>query len=105
MKKHKKQAFKTGYQVVTKVFWGNPDVHNVGFGTFPELREVKKTYQLHYEEKHIMGDRSPKDKMKKKAQHDKDVKKHNQQKQENMLKNRKDTGQTEQEGDQYKKAG
>ncbi len=52
-----------------------------------------------------MGDRSPKDKMKKKAQHDKDVKKHNQQKQENMLKNRKDTGQTEQEGDQYKKAG
>jgi hypothetical protein len=52
-----------------------------------------------------MGDRSPKDKLKKKAQHDKEVQKHHQQKQENMLKNRKDTGQTTQDGEQYKKAG
>jgi hypothetical protein len=52
-----------------------------------------------------MGDRSPKDKMKKKAQHDKEVQKHNQQKQENMLKNRKDNGQTTQEAEPYKKAG
>jgi hypothetical protein len=52
-----------------------------------------------------MGDRSPKDKMKKKAQHDKEVHKHQQQKQENMLKNRKENGQTEQAADQWKKAG
>ena len=52
-----------------------------------------------------MGDRSPKDKMKKKAQHDKEVQKHNQQKQDNMMKNRKDQGPITEEGDQYKKAG
>jgi hypothetical protein len=52
-----------------------------------------------------MGDRSPKEKLKKKAQHDKEVQKHQQQKQENMMKNRKDNGQVTQEGDQYKKAG
>ena len=52
-----------------------------------------------------MGDRSPKDKMKKKQQHDKDHQKHQQQKQENMLKNRKDQGLPAEKDDQFKKAG
>lgn len=37
-----------------------------------------------------MGDRSPKDKMKQKKQHEVDAQKHHQQKQDNMVKNRKD---------------
>lgn len=55
-----------------------------------------------------MGDRSPKDKMKKQKQHEKDHAKQAQHKQENMIKNRRDQGKPEdgqQPGDQYKKAG
>jgi hypothetical protein len=52
-----------------------------------------------------MGDRSPKDKMKHKKQHDKDVQKHNQDKQENMAKNRKDQGPQGNPGQPVKKAG
>jgi hypothetical protein len=54
-----------------------------------------------------MGDRSPKDKMKKQKQHDKDHQKHVHQKQENMIKNRKDQGKPVEgaEGDQFKKVG
>lgn len=57
-----------------------------------------------------MGDRSPKDKLKKQKQHDKDLVKQSQHKQENMMKNRRDQGKPEaqqgqQPGDQYKKAG
>lgn len=53
-----------------------------------------------------MGDRSPKDKLKKQKQHDKDHVKHEQQKQENMIKNRRDQGKPA-EGEQqpFKKAG
>ena len=52
-----------------------------------------------------MGDRSPKDKMKHKKQHDKDVQKHIQEKQENMAKNRKDQGPQGNPGQPVKKAG
>jgi len=52
-----------------------------------------------------MGDKSPKDKMKHKKQHDQEVHKHQQQKQENMMKNRKDQGSGGQQGDPHKKAG
>lgn len=52
-----------------------------------------------------MGDRSPKDKMKQKKQHDKEVQKHNQEKQENMAKNRKDQGQPNNPGQPLKKVG
>ncbi len=50
-----------------------------------------------------MGDRSPKEKMKKQKQHDKDHQKQEQRKIENMQKNRKDQGLPQ--DDQYKKAG
>lgn len=52
-----------------------------------------------------MGDRSPKDKMKQKKQHDVEVQKHNQQKQDNMMKNRKDQGAPGNKNDPVKKAG
>ena len=53
-----------------------------------------------------MGDRSPKEKLKKQKQHDKNHAKQEQRKNENMLKNRRDHGDPQaQEGDQYKKAG
>jgi hypothetical protein len=52
-----------------------------------------------------MGDRSPKDKMKKQKQVQNEHSKHQQQKQENMLKNRKDQGVPVAQDDQMKKAG
>ena len=52
-----------------------------------------------------MGDRSPKDKQKKQKQHDHDHQKHQQKKQENMLKNRKDHGPADEQGEPFKKAG
>ena len=58
-----------------------------------------------------MGDRSPKDKMKKKKQHDAEVQKHNQQKAAKVLQLRREqtppgTEQAGQQNDQhYKKAG
>ncbi len=52
-----------------------------------------------------MGDRSPKDKMKQKKQHDVDAQKHHQQKQDNMMKNRKDQGAPGNKNDPVKKAG
>ncbi len=52
-----------------------------------------------------MGDRSPKDKMKQKKQHDVEAQKHNQQKQDNMMKNRKDQGAPGNKNDPVKKAG
>lgn len=53
-----------------------------------------------------MGDRSPKDKEKKKQQHVREVQQKNQHKQENMARNRHapPEGQT-QSGQDYKKAG
>lgn len=52
-----------------------------------------------------MGDRSPKDKMKQKKQHDKDVQKHAQERQENMAKNRKDQPSSGNPNQPHKKAG
>jgi hypothetical protein len=52
-----------------------------------------------------MGDKSPKDKMKHKKQHNQEVQRHQQQKQENMAKNRKDQGPASPQGDAHKKAG
>jgi len=53
----------------------------------------------------VMGDKSPKDKMKQKKQHDKEVVKNQQHKQENMAKNRRDQGAPGNQPDPHKKAG
>jgi hypothetical protein len=56
-----------------------------------------------------MGDRSPKDKVKKQKQHDKDLERQQQQRQQNMLKNRREAavkpGEDQPGSEQYKKAG
>jgi hypothetical protein len=52
-----------------------------------------------------MGDRSPKDKMKQKKQHEKQAQKHNQAKQDNMAKHRGDQGSQANPGQPLKKAG
>jgi len=54
-----------------------------------------------------MGDKSPKDKMKKKQQHDREVQQKNQHKQENMSKNRHaaDAPNGQPAAQEYKKAG
>ena len=52
-----------------------------------------------------MGDRSPKDKQKKQKQHNHDHQQHQQKKLENMIKNRKDGGQPDEQGEPLKKAG